>query len=192
MFKGLKDTWKHVWFILTYPKIGPDMYFTHWLLFFKPFRIWFQKRKIGYIGKNSEIRPYCVIIGTKNISIGNNVTIPPGTMLIANPGAPEARIIIEDDVLFGPNNAVYCSTHKYDNPALPIQAQGYISKTTLIRSGSWIGINAVIMPGITIGRNAVVGANSVVTKDVPDYAVVAGAPARILKYTNEIKDDGSR
>jgi acetyltransferase-like isoleucine patch superfamily enzyme len=192
MLKGLKDTGKHLWFILTYPKIGPDMYFTHWLLFFKPLRLLFQKYKVGNIGHNSEIRPYCTIIGTKNISIGNNVTIPPGTMLIANPDLPEVKIIIEDDVLFGPNNAVYCSTHLFANPHIPIQNQGYSGKTTLIKSGSWIGINAVIMPGITIGKNAVVGANSVVTHDVPDYAVVAGVPARILKFTNETNHDSDK
>jgi acetyltransferase-like isoleucine patch superfamily enzyme len=189
MFSGIKNTGRHLRFILTYPKIGPDMYLTHWLLFFKPFRLWFQKRKIGSIGRNSEIRPYCTIIGTKNIMIGNNVTIPTGTILVANPDDPDSKIIIEDDVLFGPNNAVYCSTHRYTNPEIPIQEQGYICKTTIIRRGSWIGINAVIMPGITIGRNAVIGANSVVTRDVPDYAVVVGVPARILKYTKSTEND---
>jgi acetyltransferase-like isoleucine patch superfamily enzyme len=182
MANFFRDTGKHLWFIMTYPKIGPDMYFTHWLLFFKPLRIFFQRRKLKQIGKNSEIRPYCTIIGTNNIFIGNNVTIPSGTILVTNPADPDSRIIIEDDVLFGPNNAVYGSTHKYSNPDIPIQEQGYIGKVTTIKRGAWIGINAVIMPGITVGRNAVVGANSVVTSDVPDHAVVVGIPARILKY----------
>jgi acetyltransferase-like isoleucine patch superfamily enzyme len=189
MFKGLRETGRHLRFILTYPKIGPDMYFTHWLLFFKPFRLMFQKYKIREIGRNSEIRPYCTIIGTKNICIGDNVIIPPGTYLVANPDNPEAKIIIEDDVLFGPNSAVYCSGHVYTDYHLPVKDQGYFGKTTTIKRGSWIGINAVIMPGITIGKNAVVGANSVVTHDVPDYAVVAGSPAKILKYTKPDQSD---
>lgn len=183
MFRGIRNTGKHLWFILTYPKIGPDMYFTHWLLFFKPLRLIFQKYKLLEIGKNSEIRPYSTIIGTKNIIIGCNVIIPPGAILVANPYDLDSKIIIEDDVLFGPNSAIYCSSHNYSNSELPIQEQGYFGKTTTIKHGSWIGINAVVMPGITVGRNAVVGANSVVTHDVPDYAVVVGIPARILKYT---------
>jgi len=181
MIRFFRDTGKHLKFILTYPKIGPDMYFTHWLLFFKPLRLFFQKRKMKSIGKNSEIRPYCTIIGTNNILIGNNVTIPPGTIFVANPGDPESKIIIEDDVLFGPNAAVYASTHNFQNPDIPIQDQGTVSSVTTIRRGAWIGINSVIMPGITIGINAVVGAGSIVTKDVPDYAVVVGSPARIIR-----------
>lgn len=183
MIRFLKDTGRHLKFILTYPKIGPDMYFTHWLLFFKPLRIFFQKRKLKEIGKNSEIRPYCTIIGTNNVYIGKNVTIPSGTILVTNPHDSNSKIIIEDDVLFGPNNAVYASTHNYSNPDIPIQEQGYTCGITTIKKGAWVGINAVILPGITIGRNAVVGANSVVTKDVPDYAVVAGTPAKLIKYT---------
>lgn len=173
----------HLKFILFYPKIGPDMYLTHWLLFFKPFRLFFQKRKIGKIGNNSEIRPYCTIIGTGQIEIGNNVIIPGETYLVANPNEKSAKIIIEDDVLFGPRVAVYCSTHKFNDPTLPVRNQGYSGKTTIIKSGAWLGVNSVIMPGITIGKNAVIGANSVVTKDIPNFAVAVGSPARVVRYT---------
>ena len=50
-----------------------------------------------------------------------------------------------------------------------------------MKEGSWIGANAIILPGVTIGKNAVVGAGSVVTKNVPDFSVFAGAPARLIK-----------
>lgn len=172
---------KHLKFILFYPKIGPDMYLTHWLLFFKPFRVWFQKRKIGSIGLNSEIRPYCTIIGTRNVIIGNNVIIPNGTTLSNFPGNDESIIHIEDDVLLGPNVAIYSSTHNYQNIEVPIKNQGYRVARTTLKNGCWIGINSVILPGVTIGKNSVVAANSVVTKDVPDYTVVGGAPAKIIK-----------
>lgn len=175
----------HLKFILFYPKIGPDMYLTHWLLFYKPFRLFFQKRKIGKIGNNSEIRPYCTIIGTEQIEIGNNVIIPGETFLVADPDDKSARIIIEDDVLFGPRVAVYCSTHKFSDPTIPIKNQGASGKTTIIKSGAWLGVNSVILPGVTIGKNAVIGANSVVNKNIPDYAVAVGAPARVIKYIKE-------
>lgn len=175
------STWKHIKHIATFPKIGPDMYFTHWLLFFKPFRIWFQKRKLAKIGEGSEIRPYCIIDGTKNVYIGKNVIIPEGTRLICDAADPDSKIIIEDSVLFGPNVAIYCSTHEFRDITQPIKDQPFINKTTIIKSGAWLGINTVIMPGITVGRNAVIGSNSFVNKDVPDYTVVAGCPAKIIR-----------
>ncbi|MGM9578000.1 MAG: DapH/DapD/GlmU-related protein [Evtepia sp.] len=57
------------------------------------------------------------------------------------------------------------------------------SAPIVIRDKAWIGFNAILMKGITIGEGAIVGAGSVVTQDVPDYAVVGGNPARIIKYT---------
>jgi acetyltransferase-like isoleucine patch superfamily enzyme len=173
---------KHLKFILFYPKIGPDMYLTHWLLFFKPFRIWFQKRKIKTIGIDSELRPYVTILGTDNIIIGNRVIVPPYTLLSTLPNDTSSTITIEDDVLFGPNVSVYSSTHKYDDPSLPIKDQGYTVKPVLLKKGCWIGINVVILPGVTIGKNAVIGANSVVNSDIPDFAVAVGSPARIIKF----------
>ena len=55
-------------------------------------------------------------------------------------------------------------------------------QTTVIKNDVWIGCNAVVLPGITIGNGAIVGAGTVVTKDVPDYAIVAGVPARVIRY----------
>lgn len=175
---------RNIRYMLFYPKIGPDMYLTHWLLFYKPLRIFFQNRKLLRIGKNSEVRPYSTIIGTNNVIIGDNVVIQPGTILGTNPSDSSAQIIIEDDVLFGPNIAVYCATHNYRDPSRPIKQQGHTSKTTILKRGCWIGINAVVLPGVTIGKNSVVGANSVVTRDIPDFAVAVGAPARVIRYIN--------
>ncbi len=172
---------KHLKYILFFPKIGADMYLTHWLLFFKPIRLWFQKKKLKAIGQGSEIRPFCVIDGTKNVIIGKNVIIPEGTRLVADASDKTAFIVIEDDVLFAPNVAIYCTTHTYSDISLPIKDQPLRNKTTVIGRGSWIGINSVILPGVTIGKNVVVGANSLVKNDVPDYCIVAGTPAKIIK-----------
>jgi acetyltransferase-like isoleucine patch superfamily enzyme len=71
--------------------------------------------------------------------------------------------------------------HEYRDDRLPVIAQGVYSKgPVLLKAGCWIGVGAVILPGVTVGRNAVVGANAVVTRDVPDFAVVGGVPAKIL------------
>jgi len=174
MFSSLK-------FFLFFPKIGPDMYFTHWLLYIKTTRLWFQKKKLYQIGENSEIRPYVTINGTNSISIGKNVIVPPGTILSAMADDPENWIEIEDDVLLGPNVSIYSATHNYKDTETPIKYQGYTSKKVIIKQGAWIGVNSVILPGVTIGKNAVVGANSVVTKSVSDYSVVVGSPAVAIK-----------
>jgi len=175
---------EHLRFILFYPRIGPDMYLTHWLFFFKPLRLWYQKRKVPNMGKSSEIRPFVTILGTRNVFIGERVILPPYTLLSNYPNNPESTITLENDVLLGPNVAIYSSTHKFSDISIPIKEQGYTVKPVVLRAGCWIGANVVILPGVTIGRNAVVGANSVVTKTIPDFAVAAGAPARVIKTLN--------
>lgn len=167
--------------MLFFPKIGPDMYVTHWLLFVKPLRLWFQNIKLGQIGSESEIRPYCTIHGPKNIFIGDRVIVPEYTRLITDYTDINSRIIIDDDVLFGPNVALYATTHTFSKVTKPVKSQPLKNAPLHIKKGAWIGINSVILPGITIGYNAVIGANSVVTKDVPDHAICVGAPARIVR-----------
>jgi acetyltransferase-like isoleucine patch superfamily enzyme len=87
----------------------------------------------------------------------------------------------------GPNLMVASNTHVYASPEpwrlIGEQEVAHPLPEAEVRIGDdvWIGINVVIMPGITIGRGAVIGANSVVTKDVPPYAVAAGAPARVVR-----------
>lgn len=180
------STWKHIKFIATFPKIGPDMYLTHWLLFFKPLRIWFQKRMLGAIGKTSEIRPYCVIDGTKNVFIGENVIVAEGVRLVTEESDTSAKIIIEDGVLFAPNVAVYSTTHTYTDITTPVKQQPIKNTTTIIRTGAWIGLNSVVMPGVTIGKNSVIGANSFVNKDVPDYCIYAGSPAKFIRKISDL------
>lgn len=71
--------------------------------------------------------------------------------------------------------------HAYDDPTRPISAQGVTTAPILVDDGAWIGAHAVVTAGVRIGRNAVVAAGSVVTRDVPDFTVVAGSPARELR-----------
>ena len=91
-------------------------------------------------------------------------------------------VTIEDRVLIADRVYISDIDHEYRKTELPVIAQGVCSKgPVLLKTGCWIGAGAVILPGVTIGRNAVVGANSVVTKSIPDFAVAGGVPARVLK-----------
>ena len=162
-------------------RIGPDIVLTHWIFYFKFLGERYARKKIGYFGKNAEIRPYVTLVGTKNISIGNNVVIRSFTQIHASSLLNGATVIIEDDVLIAPNVFMTTNNHKFSEHSIPIRLQGGASKNILIKKGAWIATGAILLPGVTIGMNAVVAAGAVVTKDVPDFCVVGGVPAKIIK-----------
>jgi acetyltransferase-like isoleucine patch superfamily enzyme len=89
---------------------------------------------------------------------------------------------IEEYVLLARNVYISDHMHKYSETSVPILEQG-VEKIgpVLIKRGAWIGQNVVVCPGVTIGRGAVVGANSLVNRDVPDFSVAVGSPARVVK-----------
>lgn len=96
--------------------------------------------------------------------------------------------------LIAPNVYISDTDHSYTDPDMPIIFQGITSHTNrvIIDDGAWIGTNAVILGHVRIGKNAVVGANTVVTKDVADNTVVVGNPMRVIKSydreTNQWKE----
>lgn len=164
-------------------RIGPDIPLTHILLYSKRLGRWWGLKKLKRLGGGAEIRPHAYLVETGNISLGENVVIRPGTMFFAVPTADgSGDITVEDNALIGSGVHVYVSNHRFDSHDADIMFQGHTPpKPVLIRQGAWIGACAVILPGVTVGRNAVVGAGSVVTRSVPDFSVVAGAPARVIK-----------
>jgi acetyltransferase-like isoleucine patch superfamily enzyme len=90
-------------------------------------------------------------------------------------------VVIEDDVLVADRVHITDLQHAHDDPSRAIIAQGLTDPDPVrIRSGSWLGVGAVIMPGVTIGRGAIVGANAVVTRDVADLEIVGGVPAAVI------------
>lgn len=114
------------------------------------------------------------------IIIGSHVCFNPGCHI----GAIH-KVIIGDHVLFGSGVLVTDHFHGGTDPESlkrpPNQRALYSKGPVVIKKNVWIGEHACIMPGVTIGESAVIGANAVVTKDVPAFAVVGGIPARIIK-----------
>jgi carbonic anhydrase/acetyltransferase-like protein (isoleucine patch superfamily) len=91
-------------------------------------------------------------------------------------------VVIEANVLIAHHVLIGDETHFYEDPNIPIKFQGGgFAGSVLLRSGCWIGEGVAILPGVVVGKNAVVGANAVVTRDVPDYTVVGGVPAKVIK-----------
>lgn len=108
----------------------------------------------------------------KNLKIGKNVFINFDCTFLDLGG-----ITIEDDVFIGPKVSLVTENHPFN----PEYRKGLICEPILIKRNAWIGANTTILAGVTIGRNAVVAAGAVVSKDVPDNAVVGGVPAKIIK-----------
>jgi len=117
-----------------------------------------------------------IVIGD-GCQIGSRFTIS-----IANKG------IIEKNVIIAPNVYISDCSHNYENIGVPIMHQGITSITNeiVIGENSWIGVNASIVGDVHIGRGCVIAANSFVTKNVPDYSIVAGSPATIIKMYDTI------
>lgn len=142
-------------------------------------------RGIITVSSNVIIRPSCSIFANaldSKIFIGNGSEIGNHSTI-----SSLNRVIIGDDVLTGPHIFIADHNHRYENPNMPISKQGCLclkDSEVVIGNGTWIGTNAVIVGNVHIGKNCVVGANSVVIKDIPDYCVVGGVPARIIKRYN--------
>lgn len=110
--------------------------------------------------------------------------------LIGN--SPINPIRIGINVMMGRDVIILTRNHLYSDLTRPMIVQGYSEpRTVVIEDDVWIGARSIILPGRRIGRGAIVGAGSVVTKDVPPYAIVGGNPARILKWrTREVSRVG--
>ena len=96
----------------------------------------------------------------------------------------QSNVHLGDYVIMGPDVKIYSRNHKYDSLEVPIANQGKNYYETFIGNDVWIGANVVITAGCKVGNHTVIAAGAVVTKDIPDYAVVGGVPAKILKYRN--------
>lgn len=101
----------------------------------------------------------------------------------------QSGVVLGNDVMMGPDVKIYTKGHNFSNLTVPMRLQGIYFSTVVIGNDVWIGANAIILPGVTVGDHAIIGAGAVVTKDVPDFAVVGGNPAKILKFRkNELKN----
>lgn len=160
-----------------------------------------------YAGKN------CSFEGTLNIQLGRNIIFGDGTRLAAIPSFSSSyakqqfnpilrignnvqvtaslqvyamkEIVIDDNVLFAANVFISDGFHGYDRIDIPYKDQAIFNlEPVVIGEGCWIGQNVVIMPGVTIGKFTIIGANSVVNKEIAEYSIAVGNPARVIKKWN--------
>jgi acetyltransferase-like isoleucine patch superfamily enzyme len=110
------------------------------------------------------------------VSIGDRCLFGRGSGIVGH-----LQIVVGDDVWTGHNVYITDQNHGYEDLDVPISKQVMPERPVSIGSGSWLGHGTVVLPGAVIGRHVVVGANSVVTGDLPDNCVAAGAPARVVR-----------
>jgi acetyltransferase-like isoleucine patch superfamily enzyme len=128
---------------------------------------------VNFTGK-AQIEPYCRLTGDPEITIGNNFYMNAGCHV-------QGEIIIGNDVQIGPKAVIWGRDHGINRGEL-IRKQPHNKSPIKIGNDVWIGANATILKGVNIGDGAVIGAGSVVIRDIPEYAIVAGNPAKVIKY----------
>ena len=97
------------------------------------------------------------------------------------------KVEIGDDTIFGPGVSIHAENHNFKDLDRTIRLQGATRKGIKIGKNCWIGSKVIILDGVNIGDNVIIGAGAVVTKDIPDYAIAAGVPAKIIKMRKEEK-----
>src|ERR1051326_8585641 len=160
-------------------RLRPPLFSTAWFkawakrvlnapaLFTNSFRLFRLRLRGAQIGRGSIIAP-ARIGSCSKLSIGENSFIGRVTMQV------HAEITIGSNVCINDDVRLISATHDVRDPAWPL-----VAKPITIADYAWIATGATILAGVRIGRGAVVGASAVVTRDIPDYAVAAGNPARI-------------
>ena len=144
-------------------------------------RTFFYKFLLKELRGFSFIQANVRIVEARNIEIGSNFSVNSGTYLNGIGG-----ISIGDNVLIGPNVVISSGEHPIFLLETPILFQEPQGKKITIYSGSWIGANVVIIPGVTIGEGAVIAANAVVTKSVGMNEIWGGVPARFIKLRTTV------
>lgn len=158
----------------------------------------------AHFGSKTTLVPPIRLSGESRISIGDRVFVGAGSWLHTLPDgaskevaltigdgtsmsglcviAAVRSVVLEENVLLARNVYISDHSHRFTDTTQPVLRQGVDSiRPVWIKAGAWLGQNVVVCPGVTIGTGAVVGANSVVTKDVPDFSVAVGSPARIVR-----------
>lgn len=127
-------------------------------------------------GSDVIVKQNCYIGSGRGLRIGDRTQLGHNARI-------DQFVTIGNDVVMGPDVVIMTHSHSFERLDIPINQQGSDPiRPVMIGNDVWIGTRVVIMPGVEIGAQAIIGANSVVTRNVPQRAIVAGSPARLIRY----------
>lgn len=128
------------------------------------------------IGKNNVIGDNFYCSAPHNVSLGSNIGINKDVILDGH-----GKLTISDDVMIGYRATIMTTNHGFKRLDIPMGKQALFFKSVFIDEDVWIGAHAIILPGVTIGKGSIIGAGSVVTKNVKPYSIVGGVPAKLIR-----------
>lgn len=144
------------------------------------------KRIFRSSGENLIVKRHAYFGKGSDLSVGDRSQLGENSRI-------DHQVTIGNDVLMGPDVVIMTESHAFEERERTIREQGARGRrAVIIGDDVWIGTRVVVMPGVRIGHGAIVGAGSVVTRDVPDFAIVGGSPARIIRYRGGDSDDAPR
>lgn len=138
------------------------------------------------VGKHTNIHPTAMIREGEFVTIGDNCLINHNALIQAGKTA-NGSITIGNYVHTGANVMLIAFNHGFYTKDVPTKEQDYVEAPIVIGDDVWIGGGAIILAGVTVGKGAIIAAGAVVNRDVPEYAVVGGVPAKVLKYRTDEK-----
>lgn len=135
-----------------------------------------QPADVGKLGAGCYYLDALVLLNGDQVELGDEVGFNIGCYVNGYGG-----LHIGSRTRFGPYCMIHTANHAMDDPHRSIWEQGWVKQPVRIGAECWVGMNAAILPGVTIGDRVVIGAGSVVTRDVPDNVVAAGNPCRVIR-----------
>lgn len=139
-------------------------------------RYYVARRVLKHCGKGTIVRYNCYFGSGDRLYAGDRCSLGYNARLLGN-------ITLGDDCMMGPDVVMMSMSHAFNRIDIPIKQQGaQEDKPIVIGNDCWIGTRAIIMPGVHLGDHCIVGSGAVVTKSFPEYAIIAGVPAKIIRY----------
>jgi maltose O-acetyltransferase len=129
------------------------------------------------LGTGTTLQSRVRLTNPEKISIGSHCNFAQGVFITGGGG-----VRIGDWVGLGPDVKIWSVSHRFDDPDRPWLVQGWLKEPVVIEDDVWLGANVFVMPGVTIGKGAIISACTVVNKSVPEFALVAGNPGRVVGW----------
>lgn len=164
-----------------------------WLLGGAPLRFGIRARArfmpyfLKHLGAGAVLQDGLWITNPEKVSIGSNCNFGRRVFITGGGG-----VRIGDWVGLGPDVKIWSVNHRFSDPDTPWMLQGWEKSPVVIGDDVWLGANVFVMPGVTIGRGAIISAGTVLTKSVPEFAIVAGNPGRVVGWRRHPSQSAAR